>query len=43
MFQMVVKSKISGKRLPMVFEAAFGNVAVLARKSGYRVLMAEKQ
>lgn len=42
-FQMVVKSKIGGKRLLMVFEEAFGNVEVLARKSGYRVLMAEKQ
>ena len=42
-FQMVVKSKIAGKRLNMIFEEAFGNVMVLARKSGYRVLMAEKQ
>ena len=42
-FQMVVKSKIGGKRLLMVFEEAFGNVRVLARKSGYRVLMSEKQ
>jgi len=42
-FQMVVKSKIGGKRLLMVFEEAFGNVKILARKSGYRVLMAEKQ
>lgn len=42
-FQMVVKSKIAGKRLHAIFEEAFGNVAVLARKSGYRVLTAEKQ
>jgi 16S rRNA G1207 methylase RsmC len=41
-FQMVVKSKICGKRLPAIFGEAFGNVEVLARKSGYRVLMAEK-
>jgi 16S rRNA (guanine1207-N2)-methyltransferase len=41
-FQMVVKSKIAGKRLHMIFEEAFGNVTVHARKSGYRVLMAEK-
>jgi 16S rRNA G1207 methylase RsmC len=43
LFQMVVRSKVGGKRLPLIFEEAFGNVAVLARKSGYRVLVAEKQ
>jgi 16S rRNA (guanine1207-N2)-methyltransferase len=42
LFQMVVKSKIAGKRLRMMFQEAFGNITVLARKSGYRVLMAEK-
>jgi 16S rRNA (guanine1207-N2)-methyltransferase len=42
-FQMVVKSKIGGKRLRTVFEEAFGNVEVLARKSGYRVLMSNMQ
>ena len=41
--QMVVRSKISGKLLPAVLEAAFGNCAVLARGSGYRVLVAEKR
>ncbi|MEM3703603.1 MAG: methyltransferase [Candidatus Bathyarchaeia archaeon] len=41
-FQMVVRSKIGGKRLRLIFEEAFGNFAVLARKSGYRVLIAEK-
>jgi 16S rRNA (guanine1207-N2)-methyltransferase len=41
-FQMVVKSKIGGKRLQLIFEEAFGNFAVLARESGYRVLIAEK-
>lgn len=41
--QVVVRSKISGKTLPSVFESAFGNFSVLARQSGYRVLMAEKQ
>jgi len=41
-FQMVMKSKIGGKRLLMVFEEAFGNVEVLARKSGYRVLVSNK-
>ena len=40
--QMVVRSKISGKILPAVFETTFGNCKVLARESGYRVLVAEK-
>lgn len=40
--QMVVKSKIGGKRLQQIFEETFGNCAVLARKSGYRVLITEK-
>jgi 16S rRNA (guanine1207-N2)-methyltransferase len=42
-FQMVVRSKVGGKRLCMIFEEAFGNVEVLARESGYRVLIAKKQ
>jgi 16S rRNA (guanine1207-N2)-methyltransferase len=42
-FDMVLRSKVAGKRLCMVFEDAFGNVEVLARESGYRVLTAEKQ
>jgi 16S rRNA G1207 methylase RsmC len=42
-FQMVVKSKVGGKRLCSFFEEAFGNVGVLARGSGYRVLISEKQ
>jgi len=41
--QMVVKSKIGGKRLLQIFEEAFGKVSVLARESGYRVLIAEKK
>jgi 16S rRNA (guanine1207-N2)-methyltransferase len=41
-FQMVIRSKIGAKTLPLVFNAAFGNCSVLARKSGYRVLMAKK-
>ena len=40
--QMVTRSKIGVKTLPLVFNQAFGNCQVLARKSGYRVLMAEK-
>lgn len=42
LFQIVVKSKIGGKRLRTILEDAFGNVSVLARKSGYRVLVSEK-
>ncbi|MEM3770307.1 MAG: methyltransferase [Candidatus Bathyarchaeia archaeon] len=41
--QMVVKSKIGGKRLQQILEEAFGNCTILARESGYRVLMAEKK
>ena len=41
--QMVIRSKIGGKTLPVVFEAAFGNCRVLSREGGYRVLIAEKQ
>jgi 16S rRNA G1207 methylase RsmC len=43
LFQMVVKSKIGGKRLCTILQDAFGNVSVLARKSGYRVLLSEKR
>ena len=42
-FQMVVRSKIGGKRLRMLLESAFGNAEILARKSGYRVFISEKQ
>ncbi len=40
--QMVVRSKIGGKRLLRELENVFGNVAVLARKSGYRVFFSKK-
>ena len=43
LLQMVIRSKIGGKTLPDVFDAVFGNCQVLARKGGYRVLIAEKQ
>jgi len=42
-FQMVIRSKIGAKTLPQVFTQAFGSYHILARKSGYRVLIAEKQ
>ncbi|HMK94659.1 MAG TPA: methyltransferase [Candidatus Limnocylindrales bacterium] len=38
-FQMVIRSKIGSKALPAVFEETFGNVRVLARGSGFRVLL----
>jgi 16S rRNA (guanine1207-N2)-methyltransferase len=38
-FQMVIRSKIGAKMLPELFEKTFGNCDVVARKSGYRVLM----
>ncbi len=41
--QMVVKSKIGAKTLPTIFNETFGNCTILARKSGYRVLLAENQ
>lgn len=40
--QIVVKSKIWGERLMRIFEEAFGNSRILARESGYRVIVAEK-
>ena len=41
-FQMVVRSKVGGKRFRSFFEEAFGNVEIFARESGYRVLMSRK-
>jgi 16S rRNA (guanine1207-N2)-methyltransferase len=38
-FQMVIRSKIGAKVLPEFFEKTFGNCSVVARESGYRVLM----
>jgi 16S rRNA G1207 methylase RsmC len=38
-FQMVIRSKIGSKALPEAFEVAFGDCEVLARESGYRVLI----
>ena len=43
LFQMVVKSKVGGKRLYVFLKDVFGNADVLARKSGYRVLVSERQ
>jgi 16S rRNA (guanine1207-N2)-methyltransferase len=38
-FEMVIRSKIGAKVLPAVFLDTFGNCSVLARESGYRVLL----
>jgi len=38
LLQIVVRSKVSGKRLTKLMDETFGNVNVLARKSGYRIL-----
>jgi len=40
--QIVLKSKICGKRLQKIFEETFGNFTILVRESGYRVLTTEK-
>ena len=38
-FQMVIRSKIGAKILPALFAETFGNCEVVARESGFRVLM----
>ena len=38
-FQMVIRSKIGAKLLPALFVKTFGNCEVVARESGFRVLM----
>jgi 16S rRNA (guanine1207-N2)-methyltransferase len=43
LFQMVIKSKIGRKRLCTILEDTFENANILSRKSGYRVLVSEKQ
>ena len=40
-FQMVIRSKIGAKALPELFCETFGDCKVLARESGFRVLMAQ--
>jgi 16S rRNA (guanine1207-N2)-methyltransferase len=41
LLQIVVRSKISGKRLTTKIKETFGNIQILARQSGYRVLTAK--
>jgi 16S rRNA (guanine1207-N2)-methyltransferase len=38
-FQMVIRSKIGAKILPVLFNETFGNCWVVARESGFRVLL----
>lgn len=38
-FQMVIRSKIGAKLLPALFSETFGDCEVVARESGFRVLM----
>jgi 16S rRNA (guanine1207-N2)-methyltransferase len=38
-FQMVIRSKIGAKILPALFNETFGNCFVVARESGFRVLL----
>jgi len=38
-FQMVIRSKIGAKLLPELFTETFGNCEIVARESGFRVLM----
>lgn len=40
--EVVVRSNVGGKRLVGVMKEVFGNVEVLARQSGYRVLLSRK-
>jgi 16S rRNA (guanine1207-N2)-methyltransferase len=41
-FQMVIRSKIGAKILPELFCETFGNCQVIARGSGFRVLMGQR-
>ncbi|MEM3816172.1 MAG: methyltransferase, partial [Candidatus Bathyarchaeia archaeon] len=41
--QVVVKSKVGRERFTQMLKETFGNFTVIARESGYRVLMAEKK
>ena len=40
-FQMVIRSKIGKKTLPLIFNEAFGNCTIISRGSGYRILKGE--
>jgi 16S rRNA (guanine1207-N2)-methyltransferase len=42
LLQLVVQSRIGGRRLVNELENRFGNVTVTSRKGGYRVLLSRK-
>lgn len=42
-FQIVVRSKVGKKTIRFLLDETFGNVRILARRSGYRVFLSEKQ
>ncbi len=42
LFQLVIRSRVGGKRVLRELEEVFGDVEVLARRSGYRVLLSKK-
>lgn len=41
-FQMVIRSKIGAKNLPALFTETFGKCSILARGSGFRVLIGQR-
>jgi 16S rRNA G1207 methylase RsmC len=41
-FEMVLRSKVAGKRVHTILESVFGNFQILARQSGYRVFISQK-
>ena len=41
LLQVVVRSRIGGRRLTKAMNRAFGNADILARKGGYRVLLSK--
>ncbi|UCE96531.1 MAG: class I SAM-dependent methyltransferase [Candidatus Bathyarchaeota archaeon] len=42
LFQIVIRSRVGGRQLIAIMEKTFGNVEIIARKSGYRVLLSKK-
>ncbi|UCH32095.1 MAG: class I SAM-dependent methyltransferase [Candidatus Bathyarchaeota archaeon] len=42
LLELVVKSRVGGRRILAVLRNIFGNVEILDRKSGYRVLLSKK-
>lgn len=42
LFQIVIRSRMGSKQLLTTMEKTFGNVEIIARKSGYRVFLSKK-